>query len=66
MFGIGPLELLILSATALFLLGIPVAIIALLVMLVRKQRSNGELNVQLRKENELLRQELSSEKTEDC
>lgn len=62
MFGIGPAELLILLIIGTLAIGVPVAIIVLLVVLLRKNNS-GDQNPsysQLRDENHRLREELAA------
>jgi len=64
MFGIGPFELLIVLVTGVLLLAVPVAIIVLLVVLVRRPNSNREAPsyAQLLEENQRLRAELAARK----
>jgi hypothetical protein len=58
MLGIGVAELLVLVIVGLFLVGVPIAIVSvLLVVLLRTQESEG--NSQLRKENNRLREEIA-------
>jgi hypothetical protein len=61
MFGLGPMELLVFLVVGLLYLGVPIAIIVLLVALLRKLRSDDTLtsNSQLRDENQRLRDELA-------
>ncbi len=62
MFGIGPLELLIVLVVGLFSVGVPIAIIVLLVVLLRKRSSDDATtsNSQLLDENQRLRDELAA------
>ena len=62
MFGIGPLELLIVLIVGLFTVGVPIAIVVLLVLLLRKQKSGNDATLisQLREENQRLRDELAT------
>ncbi|MHB8973256.1 MAG: hypothetical protein ACYC3X_16705 [Pirellulaceae bacterium] len=64
MFGIGPIELLIVLVMGALLLTVPVAIIVLLVVLVRKPNSSQESPsyAQLLEENQRLRAELAAKK----
>ena len=64
MFGIGPIELLIVLVMGALLLTVPVAIIVLLVVLVRKPNSDREASsyAQLLEENQRLRAELAAKK----
>ena len=62
MFGLGIFELLIVLVIGLFLFGVPVAIVILLVMLIRKQSSgdNSPTYSELMTENHRLRDEMEA------
>ena len=63
MFGIGPMELLIVLIVGVLTIGIPIGIVVLLVLLLRKQNnSNGGSTriAQLQQENQSLRDELAT------
>ena len=65
MFGVGPMELILLAIMGILTVGIPIATIVLLVLLLRKKNhseSDGIVISQLRDENQRLRDELAAAK----
>ncbi len=63
--GIGPIEILILAFIGLLLLGVPIAIVLVVVLSQRKTggaRNDSALVAQLREENRRLRDELAAAK----
>lgn len=64
MFGIGPTELLILIVIGVLVVGVPIAIIVLIVFLALRHKSSGQSPSypQLLEENQRLREELAAVK----
>jgi len=63
MFGLGITELLILLIVGTIVIGVPIAIVVLVVVLLSKQKDahgDGQLVSQLRTENQRLREELAA------
>ncbi|TWU10337.1 hypothetical protein Pla52o_57110 [Novipirellula galeiformis] len=63
MFGIGPMELLIVLIVGVLTIGIPICIVVLLVLLLRKQNNasgDSPQISQLQQENQRLRDELAT------
>lgn len=67
MFGIGPQELLILSIVGFLCIGMPIAIIVVIVVLLGKRNPDSEATPysQLLEENQRLRDELAAEKSKN-